>query len=97
MYYLKSKVIIGYVGNNLKQDAQMVPDVIVYREGWNNISPQIFVNYMKRNKYRRVSFPVIDSDYNNIPELNLGPLFRHQFRTLKTNDDRMKINIFLKR
>lgn len=34
MYYLESKVIIGYVGNNLEEDTRAVPDIIVFRKRW---------------------------------------------------------------
>ena len=95
MYYLDSKVIIGYVGNNLEQDIQMVPDIIIFRKG-RNLDPKIFINFLSRYSYQRIFFPVIDYKVNNIPELNLSPEYQHQFRTLITGDERMKVNIFLK-
>jgi hypothetical protein len=96
MYYLDSKVIIGYVGNNLEQDIQMVPDIIIFRKGWRNLDPKIFINFLSRYSYQRIFFPVVDYKVNNIPELNLSPEYQHQFRTLITGDERMKVNIFLK-
>jgi hypothetical protein len=97
MYYLDSKVIIGYVGNNLEQDTRTVPDVIIYRKGWRNLDPKIFTDFLARHRYRRISFPVVDYTVNNIPEFNLSPAYRHQFRTLVTEDERMKVDIFLRR
>ena len=97
MYYLKSRVIIGYVGNNLEQDMQMVPDIIIFRKGWRNLNPKIFVDFLGRRRYQRVSFPVFDYKVNNIPELNLSPEYQHQFKTLNTENERIKADIFLKR
>ncbi len=98
MYYLKSKVIIGYVGNNLEEDTQTVPDIIVFRKGWGSLHRRIFLDFFGRHRYQRVSFPVFDYKVNNIPELNLWPaLIQHQFQTLNTKDERMKTDIYLKR
>ncbi len=97
MYYLKSKVIIGYVGNNLEEDMKMAPDIIIFRKGWRNLSPRIFIDFFMRHPYQRVSFPVVDYKMNNIPELNFSPEYQHQFRTLNTEDERMKVDIFLKK
>ena len=97
MYYLESKVIIGYVGNNLEEDTQMAPDIIIFRKGWRNLSPRIFIDFFMRHRYQRVSFPVVDYKMNNIPELNFSPEYQHQFRTLNTEDERMKVDIFLKK
>jgi len=97
MYYLDSKVIIGYVGNNLEQDSQMVPDLVIFRKGWRNLDPKIFIYFFSKNHYQRISFPVFDYKVNNIPELNLSPEYQHQFRTLNTENERMKVDIFLKK
>jgi hypothetical protein len=97
MYYLKSKVIIGYVENNLEEDSRAVPDIIVFRKGWGNLHRRIFLDFFGRHRYQRVSFPVFDYKVNNIPELNISELVEHQFRTLITRDERMKTDIYLKR
>lgn len=97
MYYLDAKVIVGYVGNNLREDAQMVPDVIVYRAGWDNLDIGIFRNFLRRSHYRKLTFPVVDYSFNNVPELNLSPDSKHQFNTLETDDDNLKVLVFLKR
>jgi hypothetical protein len=98
MYYLESKVIIGYVGNNLEEDTRAAPDIIVFRKGWGNLHRRIFLDFFGRHRYQRVSFPVFDYKVNNIPELNFSPaLFEHQFRTLTAGDERMKTDIYLKR
>jgi hypothetical protein len=97
MYYLDAKVIIGYVGNNLEEDTRMEPDIVIFRKGWRNLDPKIFVDFLSRHSYQRIFFPVVDYKVNNIPELNLSPEYQHQFRTLITEDERMKVNIFLKK
>jgi hypothetical protein len=97
MYYLKSKVIIGYVGNNLEEDMKMAPDIIIFRKGWRNLSPKIFIDFFTRHYYQRVSFPVFDYKVNNISELNLSPEYQHQFETLNTENERMKVDMFLKK
>jgi len=98
MYYLNSKVVMGFVGNNLEEDTQEVPDVIVYRKGWGNLHRRAFLDFFARHRYQRVSFPVFDSQVNNIPELNLLPAGpRHQFRTLYAGDELRRVDIYLKR
>jgi hypothetical protein len=98
MYYLESKVIVGYVGNNLEQDIGMVPDIVIFRKGWGSLNLNIFLDFLRKHRYQRVSFPVFDYKVNNIPELNFSPrLFKHQFRTLISGDERMKADIYLKR
>jgi hypothetical protein len=96
MYYLDSKVIIGYVGNNLEQDMEIVPDIVVYRKGWKNY-PKIFVYYLESNTYERISFPFYDYKVNNIPDLIMPFEFKHQFYTLYTQNELNKIAIYLKR
>jgi hypothetical protein len=98
MYYLNSKVIIGYVGNNLEEDVQMVPDIVIFRKGWGNLNRKLFLGFLGKHRYQRVSFPVFDYKVNNIPELNFPQSgLEHQFRTLYTGDERMKTDIYLKR
>jgi hypothetical protein len=97
MYYLDSKVTVGYVGNNLEQDIQTIPDIVIFRKGWRNLDPKIFIYFLTKNQYQRISFPVVDYKVNNIPELNLSPEYKHQFRTLNTEYESMKVDIFLKK
>jgi hypothetical protein len=98
MYYLRSKVIIGYVGNNLEEDARAVPDVIVLRKGWGSLHRRVFLDFFGRHHYQRVSFPTFDYKVNNIPELNFPQSgLKHQFRTLYAADERLKTDIYLKR
>ncbi len=93
MYYLNSKVIIGYVGNNLVEDMKANPDIIIMRKKWTYTSEQkIFTPFFGRNKYVMVSFPVFDYFVNNIPETSL-----HLFKTKMAENDSQRLNIYLKK
>ncbi|RPI36382.1 MAG: hypothetical protein EHM54_05865 [Nitrospiraceae bacterium] len=96
MYYLNAKVIVGYVGNNLEEDARMQPDIIVYRKLWGNFEP-IFTNYLQQAAYERITFPVFDYTVNNIPELHFRLPIQHQFQTLETADEREKTDIYVRK
>jgi hypothetical protein len=77
MFYLNSKVIIGFAGNNLDEDSNQKPHIIAYRKPWENYH-DIFNNYFTKWDYAWITFPVFDYPYNNLPELNLqvsGHLF----------------------
>jgi hypothetical protein len=93
MYYLNSKVIVGYVGNNLIEDAKLQPDIIVYRKFYPTYI-DVFNNFLSGAKYQKISFPVFDYPVNNIPELNY--MASHLFKTKLTNNDAEKLDIYLK-
>ena len=86
MYYLGSKVVVGYTGNNLKADSASRPDIIAYRKPWGNYQ-DIFNGFTQRELYEPVKFPVKDNPVNNIPELNFMPVFNHQFETVQSAND----------
>lgn len=93
MYYLKSKTIVGYVGNNLKEDRKLEPDVIIYRKGFPFNEEYINVfNTFFNNKYQEVSFPVYDYPFNNIPELNYN--VSHLFQTKFASNDNEKLYLY---
>jgi hypothetical protein len=71
MYYLGSKVTIGYVGCNLKEDAKIQPDVIIFRKKRTYVDPEVFNNFIRKARYIQVSIPVLDYLVNNIPELQV--------------------------
>jgi len=92
MYYLNSKVIIGYVGNNLAEDMKANPDIIIMRKNWAYTSKEeIFTPFFERNKYVMVSFPVFDYFVNNIPETSL-----HLFKTMKAENASECLDIYMK-
>ena len=86
MYYLKSRVIMGYVGNNLAQDSIVDPDIIAYRKIWGNHA-HAFNGFVNRAIFEPVKFPVKDIPLNNIPELNFMPPFNHYFMTPMAGTD----------
>ncbi|MCX6295419.1 MAG: hypothetical protein NTX97_05020 [Bacteroidetes bacterium] len=101
MYYLKSKVIIGYVGNNLQEDFQVTPQVIAYRIPWRN-HLNIFSQMLNRVPYYNYTFPVYDYQVNNYAELNYNfPEFNfymnHQFVTRLPADPMFATELFIKR
>jgi hypothetical protein len=96
MYYLNARVIVGYVGNNLEEDARMQPDIIVYRKLWENFEP-IFATFLREGPYERITFPVFDYTVNNIPELHFRLPIQHQFRTLETADEREKTDMYIRK
>jgi hypothetical protein len=95
MFYLNSKTIIGFVGNNLKQDTLCTPDIIIYRSGWGNMM-KCFVDFGKKAKYKKVIFPVKNHFVNNIPELNNNDRFLHQFKTLRSTNEKENMSIYCK-
>lgn len=96
MYYLGSKTIIGYVGNNLEEDKKLEPDIIILRKFF--IPSQgyeyIFDNFMKKNKYVKIDFPIFDYPFNNIPELNFN--IPHLYKTTFANNDSEKLYLYIK-
>jgi hypothetical protein len=94
MYYLGSKVIIGYVGNNLEEDMTMTPDIIIFRKKWTYTSKsEIFSPFFARARYKPVAFEVFDNAVNNIPQLS-GPI-RHLFKTkmAKTEKEALVLHV----
>jgi hypothetical protein len=98
MYYLDSKVIVGYVGNNLEEDAKLVPDIIAYRKMWPHFAG-LFNQYFSRAHYEPVSFPIFDSPVNNIPSFDnvQYPLLNHRFKTFHTDDPQQATWLYIKR
>lgn len=99
MYYLESKVIVGYIKNNLAEDTLLQPDIVIYRKGWAWLNDEnIFRDQLAKANYDSVIFPVMDYPVNTIaqivtPEQGLG----HQFRTLLTDDPAWRLKIYFRR
>lgn len=96
MYYLDSKVIVGFVGNNIEEDARLTPDIIAYRKPWRNFL-NLFNAYFQRASYESVMFPVADGLVNNIPELNLVPALNHKFKTVHTENPQEATYLYIRR
>jgi hypothetical protein len=83
MYYLGSRVVVGYVKYGRGADLAVIPEILVFRQGW--LTPEderIFHRFRAAADYTPVRFPVDDYQVNNIPEVNLRlPFLRHQFET----------------
>ena len=95
MYYLGSAVIVGYVGNNIDEDAKSRPDVVVFRKKWTFIDPTVFNQFLSRYRYEKISFPILDYPVNNIPERNFG-LIRHLYKTPLCNDEKRCLDVFIR-
>ncbi len=97
MYYLKSKVIVGFVGNNLPEDTVFQPDIISYRQSLGSNFAGVFNLYLKRANYTRTSFPGKDIPVNNIPELNFDmPQYNHYFKSAETDDEQKQVGLLIK-
>jgi hypothetical protein len=95
MYYLGSKVIIGYVGNNLKEDMTMTPDIIIFRKKWTYTSKaEIFAPFFAKARYRPVAFEVFDNTVNNIPQIS-GAI-RHLFKTKMARTEKEALVLHIK-
>ncbi|MDD3906160.1 MAG: hypothetical protein PHS46_06505 [Candidatus Omnitrophica bacterium] len=91
MYYLDSKVIIGFVGNNLHEDSKLRPDVVIFRKTRSSADLAVFNNFLLSDKYEKISFPVFDYFVNNIPELR-----HHLYLTPLSDEKNKNLDIFIK-
>lgn len=91
MFYLKSKTIVGYVKNNLVADLELTPDIIIWRKGQDD-KENIFSKLQAMAAYKKISFPVYDYNFNNIPELNL--VVPHLFKTKRASDESEKLDMY---
>lgn len=90
MYYLGSKVIVGFVGNNLEEDKKIQPDVIIFRKEQGRYR-EVFDNFLQKAKYTAYYLPVYDYRFNNIPEPSW-----HLYQTILPEKDKMKLTVFIK-
>lgn len=94
MYYLKSMVIIGFIGVNLEEDMKETPDLIIHRDFWPDI-PYPFPALLAKAEYGKVALPVRDYRVNNIPDLH-NPI-RHLYRTPAPRTDGERMTIFVRK
>jgi hypothetical protein len=90
MYYLGSKVTIGFVGNNLEKDMGYVPDIIIRRNKF-TYTNYVFDKLFKMAPYKKISFPVTDYFVNNIAETRW-----HLFATPVSTDQSDWVNIYIR-
>ncbi len=97
MYYLGSHVIVGLSLNNIANDRLLDPDVVIPRRRWPKSLDEV-MRLMRDRRWRRVSFPVTDTEFNNIPALSRTPWLpdRHRFRTPTSTDPNEQLGIFLR-
>ncbi len=93
IFYLKSKVIIGYSRWNFEEDKLLKPDIISFRKGWRRNSG-ILGEMINRYKYRKITFKIFDYRVNNIPELLFE--IKHLFQTKYAANDDEAIDLFIK-
>ncbi len=97
MYYLKSKVVVGFVGNNLPEDTAASPDIISFRQSLGSNYEKVFDYYLGKAKYTRTAFDAKDIPLNNIPELNFDmPIYNHYFKSAQTDNEGGKVNLLIK-
>jgi hypothetical protein len=83
MYYLRSRVIVGFGSTDLAVDRALVPDVVIPRRQWDADRLGLLAGFLDRAEYEKEVLPVADLPYNNIPEVSIGPGLSvvHQRRT----------------
>jgi len=91
VYYLGSKVIVGFAGNTLDEDLKLRPDIIVIRKRFSFVDPAVFNRFLARDKYESFFFPVVDYFVNNIPDTAF-----HLYRTPLCNDENKCLSMLLR-
>jgi hypothetical protein len=93
MYYLDSRVIVGYFAAHLARDQEEIPDIIIHRKWWPH-PPEIFSPYLQKSGYYGIVFPVLDYGVNNIPDLQF--VMRHQFETPRPQNQRQALSLLVR-
>ena len=97
MYYLGSKVVVGYTGNNIWEDLKETPDLIIDRRFWFSArDAYAYQTFTQKANYEAVTLPVKDYAVNNIPELNYK-LIPHLYSTPLTDNDEKRMRIYVKK
>ncbi|MBW7957409.1 MAG: hypothetical protein H3C68_05895 [Deltaproteobacteria bacterium] len=97
MYYLGSKVIIGFIWNNIVEDLKLTPDIIFYRSYWGGWEVRSLFErrLLPKAAYWPVSFPVQDYPINNIPDIHFR--IRHLYRTPAAENEAERLRIFVRK
>lgn len=90
-YYLGSRVVIGFVGNNLDEDMALTPDVIILRKR-PTYTNEFLRELLKRERYEYRMIGILDTTTNTSPEVTPGEN-SHRFRTVRTNVERWALGI----
>jgi hypothetical protein len=94
MYYLGSHVIVGRLGNNLRADRELEPDVVIPRRRW-IWQRELLAEMVRRGDFERKTFPVVDYYVNNLPDLTRSS--PHLFETPVPTEEGEALEIFLRR
>ena len=75
----------------------MEPDVIVLRKYfiYDQKFTDIFNSFFDNQEYQKVSFPIYDYPFNNIPELNFN--VSHLYKTKIATQDSEKLDLFFRK
>lgn len=96
MYYLGSRVTVGYAGNDLAGDLRENPDIVVRRKRWSYTGASLD-RLIARGRFERFSFPVFDYPVNNTPEtapaLAGEPAHLYKTKMAEAESDRLAILI----
>ena len=96
-YYLGCKTIIGYVGNNLKEDLKLNPDIIIVRRNFIKI-PLDFLSianyYIQQAAYQKIILPCYDDKFNTIPEIRKD--IHHSFRSPRAKKDEERLKVYIR-
>jgi hypothetical protein len=95
MFYLGSRVIVGFSRNNIEVDRGLEPDVVVPRRTWKKTLGELRP-FLRRAHFRRARLPISDTPYNNIPALTKTPRIPmvHRFRTAWSPDRREQLILY---
>ena len=94
MFYLGSRVIVGYSLNNIEVERRLEPDVVVPRQRWRETLGVLQI-YLDNGRFETVQLPVVDLPYNNIPELTKAQSvpMTHRFELAPSEDPRLNLSV----
>jgi len=97
MYYLRSRVLLGYTRTAKTRDMKEQPDIIIPPMTWGG--RPLLHRFREKTAYQAVALDVQDFPVNNIPSLAESPTFNHshQFRTRLAEDEESRLVIFIRK
>lgn len=95
MFYLGSRVIVGFSLNNIEAERELKPDVIVPRRNWRKTLPEI-ASLLRGGRFQGVQLDIKDMPYNNIPALSktIWLMTVHQFRTARASNPERRLTVY---
>ena len=97
MFYLGSRVTVGFYAAELEQDREIPPDVVFPRPWPEQL--EVLRELAGRGDFERVVLPVENLPWNNNPALSprSDHPTAHRFRTPPARDGRPELLLFLRR